>query len=152
LAETGRGVPDERDSTNDSWAAAGSNRGAPRGREANGGAGTQHLRALQRANQIRLARAEIKRRVAIGQLSVVDVLLSGVEEIETMEIAELLTSQRRWGHTRARRFLAAIPMTESKTIGSMTERQIATLASMLTACAPQRPARPLPAPAQPVAL
>lgn len=106
----------------------------------------QHLRALQRANQIRLARAEIKRRVAVGELSVVDVLLSGAEEIETMEIAELLTSQRRWGHTRARRFLAAIPMTESKTIGSMTERQLATLASMLAACAPKRATRPLPAP------
>lgn len=54
-----------------------------------------------------------------------------------MEIAELLTSQRRWGHTRARRFLAAIPMTESKTIGSMTERQLSTLASMLSAYAPR---------------
>jgi hypothetical protein len=97
----------------------------------------QHLRALQRANQIRLARADIKRRVALGDVSAVEVLLSGAEEIETMEISELLTSQRRWGHTRARRFLAAIPMTESKTIGSMTERQVATLASMLSACMPQ---------------
>jgi len=76
----------------------------------------QHLRALQRANQIR-ARASRDQASGRGrQLSVVDVLLSGAEEIETMEIAELLTSQRRWGHTRARRFLAAIPMTESKTI------------------------------------
>jgi hypothetical protein len=110
----------------------------------------QHLRALQRANQIRLARAEIKRRVAVGQLSVVDVLLSGAEEIETMEIAELLTSQRRWGHTRARRFLAAIPMTESKTIGSMTQRQLATLASMLTPASPRAP-RPLTEQAERVA-
>jgi ferritin-like metal-binding protein YciE len=97
----------------------------------------QHLRALQRANQIRLARAEIKRRIATGELTVVEVLVSGAQEIETMEIAELLTSQRRWGHTRARRFLAAIPMTESKTIGSMTERQLSTLASMLSAYAPR---------------
>jgi hypothetical protein len=100
----------------------------------------QHLRALQRANRVRLARADIKRRIAVGELSVVDVVMSGADEIETMEIAELLTSQRRWGHTRARRFLAAIPMTESKTIGSMTERQVATLASMLSACTPQRAA------------
>jgi len=110
----------------------------------------QHLRALQRANQIRLARAEIKRRIAVGELSVVDVLLSAAEEIETMEIAELLTSQRRWGHTRARRFLAAIPLTESKTIGSMTERQLGTLASMLAA-ATQRAPRALQAQAAQVA-
>jgi hypothetical protein len=114
------------------------------------GPAPQHLMALQRANQIRLARAEIKRRVALGELSVVDVLLSGAEEIETMEIAELLTSQRRWGHTRARRFLAAIPMTESKTIGSMTQRQLATLASMLAACT-QRAPRPLAHQAEQVA-
>jgi hypothetical protein len=120
----------------------------PEGAERREERAPQHLRALQRANQIRLARAEIKRRVAFGELNVIDVLLSGVEEIETMEIAELLTSQRRWGHTRARRFLAAIPMTESKAIGSMTERQLATLASMLSTCAPQRSPRPLAQPAE----
>ncbi len=45
-----------------------------------------------------------------------------------MAVAELLMSQRRWGHTRARRFLATVPMSESKTIGSMTDRQRASLA------------------------
>jgi hypothetical protein len=48
-----------------------------------------------------------------------------------MAVAELLMSQHRWGRTRARRFLAGIPMTETKTIGSMTERQRVTLAAML---------------------
>jgi hypothetical protein len=40
-------------------------------------------------------------------------------------------SQHRWGHTRARRFLAAVPLTETKTLGSMTDRQRASLAEML---------------------
>ena len=48
-----------------------------------------------------------------------------------MAVAELLMSQHRWGHTRARRFLAGVPMTETKTIGSMTERQRRTIAAML---------------------
>ncbi len=42
-------------------------------------------------------------------------------------------SQRRWGQTRCRKFLAQVPMSEKKTIGSMTERQRRTLAAMLTA-------------------
>jgi hypothetical protein len=54
-----------------------------------------------------------------------------------MAVAELLMSQRRWGHTRARRFLAGVPMTETKTIGSMTERQRQNLAAMLEAQTPK---------------
>jgi hypothetical protein len=48
-----------------------------------------------------------------------------------MAVADLLMSQRRWGRTRARRFLAVIPMSENKTIGSMTDRQRRRLASQL---------------------
>ena len=32
-----------------------------------------------------------------------------------MAVADLLMSQRRWGQTRCRRFLAQIPMSEKKT-------------------------------------
>ena len=39
-----------------------------------------------------------------------------------MAIADLLMSQRRWGRTRCRKLLA-MPITETKTIGSLTERQ-----------------------------
>jgi hypothetical protein len=95
--------------------------------------GPQHMQALQRANEVRLARAELKRRISYGDTSAAEVVLSSPWEVETMAVAELLMSQRRWGHTRARRFLAAIPMAETKTIGSMTERQRQTLAAMLNA-------------------
>ena len=40
-----------------------------------------------------------------------------------MTIAELLQSQRRWGATRCSKLLASIGMGETKTVGSMTERQ-----------------------------
>ena len=48
-----------------------------------------------------------------------------------MAVADLLMSQHRWGQTRCRRFLTQIPMSEKKTIGSLTERQRRTLAAML---------------------
>jgi len=99
----------------------------------------QHMQALQRANEVRLARAELKRRVMEGETSAAEVILASPWEAETMAVAELLMSQHRWGHTRARRFLATVPMTETKTIGSMTERQRASLAELLTA--QTRPAR-----------
>jgi hypothetical protein len=98
--------------------------------------GPQHMRALQRANEVRLARAELKRRVTDGETTAAAVILASPWEAESMAVAELLMSQHRWGHTRARRFLAGVPMTETKTIGSMTERQRRSLAAMLEAQAP----------------
>jgi hypothetical protein len=91
----------------------------------------QHMRALQQANRVRLARAELKRQVTDGETSVADVVLECPWEAESMAIADLLMSQHRWGRTRCRRFLASIPMSETKTVGSMTERQRRALAARL---------------------
>lgn len=103
------------------------------GTEGAGAGGPQHMRALERANQVRLARAELKRRVAAGETSVADVILQCPWEAASMAVGDLLMSQRRWGQTRCRKFLAQIPMSEQKAIGSMTERQRHTLAAMLSA-------------------
>jgi hypothetical protein len=100
------------------------------------------MRALERANKVRLARAELKRRVAAGETSVSEVILQCPWEADSMAVGDLLMSQRRWGQTRCRKFLAQIPMSEQKTIGSMTERQRRTLAAMLSASGPARLAHP----------
>ena len=102
--------------------------------------GPQHLRALARANEVRLARADLKRRVAEGEITAADVIQRSPWEAETMSVADLLMSQRRWGHTRCRKFLQSIPLSENKSVGSMTERQRRAVASMLAACSssPQR--------------
>ena len=92
----------------------------------------QHMRALERANAVRLARAELKRKVALDQIDVAAVVLNCPWEAESMAVADLLMSQRRWGQTRCRKFLAQVPMSERKTIGSMTDRQRRTLAAMLS--------------------
>jgi hypothetical protein len=93
--------------------------------------GPQHLRALERANAVRLARADLRRRVADGELAAAEVILGAPWEADSMTVSDLLTSQRRWGHTRCRKFLQAIPMSENKTIGSMTERQRRAVAQLL---------------------
>lgn len=93
----------------------------------------QHLRALARANEVRLARAELKRQVAEGEISAARVILECPWEATSMTVADLLTSQRRWGTTRCRKLLQSIPMSENKTVGSMTERQRQALADLLEA-------------------
>jgi hypothetical protein len=94
-------------------------------------AAPQHMRALQRANEVRLARAELKRNVAHGRVHVADVVLHPPWEAASMTIADLLMSQRRWGVTRCRKLLQVIPMSENKTVGSMTDRQRRALAALL---------------------
>ena len=91
----------------------------------------QHMQALQRANEVRLARAELKRNIGVGAIAVSEVIVACPWEAASMTIAELLTSQRRWGTSRCNKFLAGIGMPETKTIGSMTERQRALLAAMV---------------------
>ena len=91
----------------------------------------QHLQALERANEVRLARAELKRRIARGDVTAAEVILDAPHEVSSMTIGDLLTSQRRWGTTRSRRVLSAVPLAENKAIGSMTERQRNALASLL---------------------
>ncbi len=91
----------------------------------------QHMQALARANEVRLARAELKRRIGTGAIAVSDVILTCPPEADSMPIDELLKSQHRWGATRCRRFLAEIGMPEKKTVGSMTERQRLVLAALV---------------------
>jgi len=113
----------------------GSNMGVSRSMNATApmvSAGPQRMRALERANQARRARAELKRRVAQGDIGVAEVILTGSWEAERMAVADLLTSQRRWGHTRVRRFLASVAMSENTTIGSMTERPRRAVVARLT--------------------
>jgi hypothetical protein len=92
----------------------------------------QHLAALQRANRVRRARAQLKRRIADGELTAADAVLSHRWEIDRMEIGELLTSQRGWGQRRCQQFLAALAIDETKTLGSMTERQRLAAAARLS--------------------
>ena len=93
----------------------------------------QHMRALERANLVRLARAELKRGIARGDLDASEVVRECPWETESMTISELLTSQRRWGRTRARKFLLPLSLNENKQLGTLTSRQRQLLAAELAA-------------------
>jgi hypothetical protein len=91
------------------------------------------MQALERANQVRLARAALKRAVASGKVTVAGLVLECPWEVESMTISELLRSQSRWGRTRARKFLSGLGLTENKPVGSLTQRQRRLLAAALDA-------------------
>jgi hypothetical protein len=94
----------------------------------------QRLRALERANEVRLARAELKRRIAEGEASVAEVLQDPPHAAHSWAIGELLMSQRRWGSTRCRKFLSKHQIVETKPVGALTERQRRILVDQLQTC------------------
>jgi hypothetical protein len=93
----------------------------------------QRLRALEQANQVRLARAELKRRVTDGDVSAAEVILDCPDAARRWTIGDLLIAQRRWGSTRCRKFLERNGISEIKPIGALTERQRQMLATQLQA-------------------
>ena len=93
----------------------------------------QHLRALERANRVRLARAELKRQIASSEISASQVILECPWEAASMSISDLLMCQRRWGRARCRRLLMSLGVPENKQIGTLTDRQRGALSAMLSA-------------------
>lgn len=100
----------------------------------------QRLQALERANEIRLARAELKRRIAFGAISAAEVIMEPPSEATSWAIGDLLLSQRRWGNTRCRKFLMRNQISETKQVGALTDRQRRLLAHQLCASAAREPA------------
>jgi hypothetical protein len=100
----------------------------------------QHMQALEHANRVRLARAALKRSIAGGEVAAAEVVRDCPWETESMTLAELLTSQRRWGRTRSRKFLLALALSENKRLGTLTSRQRQLVSSELEARTGHQPA------------
>lgn len=83
----------------------------------------QRMQALERANEIRLTRAETKREIFRGERTVASIVEEVPWECKSIALAELLTSQRRWGRTKARRLLVDLTLPENKKLGDCTDRQ-----------------------------
>jgi hypothetical protein len=94
---------------------------------------SQCMQALARANQVRLARAALKRDISAGRREVTTVILDSPWEAESMSLSELLCSQRRWGRARSRKLLASAALSEGKRLGTLTERQRRILVGALEA-------------------
>jgi hypothetical protein len=96
----------------------------------------QRLRALGQANAVRLARAELKRRIAEGEVTAAEIILTCPCEAHRWTVSELLVAQRRWGVTRCRKFLERNHISEIKQIGALTDRQRRMLAAQLDSRSP----------------
>ena len=90
----------------------------------------QRLRALEQANEVRTARAKLKRELASGKIELVQILADPPACVRTARIRDLLLVVPKIGSVRAGRILAQCRIAHSKTLGGLTDRQRGELISL----------------------
>ncbi len=91
----------------------------------------QRMEALQRANEIRTQRAQLKRDLKAGRRSIHDLLLEPPVYVETAKVVDLLLAVPKYGRVKANKILVSCRISPSKTIGGLSPRQRTELVSML---------------------
>jgi hypothetical protein len=90
----------------------------------------QRLDALERANRIRVSRAQLKRELKSGETSFDQVLLDPPGFVLTAKVYDMLLAVPRLGRVRASKLLAQCRISHSKTIGGLSDRQRAELVDL----------------------
>ncbi len=91
----------------------------------------QRMDALARANEIRTARAQLKRDLKAGRCSIHSLLLEPPEYLETAKVFDMLLAVPKYGRVKVNKMLLTCRISPSKTIGGLSERQRSELVSLL---------------------
>jgi len=91
----------------------------------------QRLRALKQANEIRSARAQLKRDLASGRIELAQILARPPEFAQTAKVLDLLLLLPKTGPVKAGRMLAQCRIAHSKTLAGLSDRQRAALSALL---------------------
>ena len=90
----------------------------------------QRMDALRRANNVRVQRAQLKRGLKSGTVRIEDVLRQPPEYVSTAKVFDILMSVPKFGRVKAARFLQQCRISQSKTVGGLSERQRAELVAL----------------------
>ena len=85
------------------------------------------MEALKRANEIRVRRAQLKKDLKDGRLQIEAVLRDPPEYVGTAKVFDILMAVPKFGRVKASRFLNQCRISQSKTVGGLSERQRAEL-------------------------
>jgi S13-like H2TH domain len=90
----------------------------------------QRMEALKRANDIRVRRAQLKKDLKEGHAQIEDILLDPPEYVSTAKVFDMLMAVPKLGRVKAGRFLNQCRISQSKTVGGLSERQRAELIAL----------------------
>lgn len=91
----------------------------------------QRTTALRRANEIRMWRAEQKRRLKRGETSALALLAAEDERLETMTVIDLMIAVPKIGRVKAAKILRQEDISPTRTLGALTARQFGALMRVL---------------------
>ena len=83
----------------------------------------QRMAALERANGIRTARAQLKRDLKAGRVRITELLSSPPDYVLTAKVFDMLLAVPKYGRVKANRVLNQCRISPAKTIGGLSERQ-----------------------------
>ena len=84
---------------------------------------TQRLDALERANEVRTKRAQLKRDLKGGRTSIHALLLDPPPYVETAKVFDMLLAVPKYGRVKVNKILTTCRISPSKTIGGLSQRQ-----------------------------
>ncbi|HVP74748.1 MAG TPA: integration host factor, actinobacterial type [Gaiellaceae bacterium] len=87
--------------------------------------------ALRRANEVRIARARLKRDLREGNVRIEQILAEPPEQVSTAQVLDLLLAVPKIGPVKAARLLNTARVGQSKTVGGLTDRQRGHLIELL---------------------
>ena len=90
----------------------------------------QRMEALKRANDIRTARAKLKKDLKASRASIHTILLDPPEYVLTAKVFDMLLAVPKYGRVKTNRILNQCRISPSKTIGGLSERQRTELISL----------------------
>ena len=83
----------------------------------------QRMEALQRANDIRTRRAQLKRDLKAGRQPIDSLLLEPPDYLATAKVFDLLLAVPKYGRVKVNKILGQCKISPSKTVGGLSERQ-----------------------------
>jgi len=90
----------------------------------------QRMEALKRANDIRVKRARLKKDLKDGRAQIEAILTDPPEYVSTAKVFDMLMAVPKFGRVKAARFLNQCRISQSKTVGGLSERQRAELVGL----------------------
>ena len=87
--------------------------------------------ALKRANDIRVRRAKLKKDLKDGRVKIEKLLENPPEYVSTAKVFDMLLAVPKFGRVKAARFLNQCRISQSKTVGGLSDRQRAELIGLL---------------------
>jgi hypothetical protein len=91
----------------------------------------QRMEALKRANDIRTARAKLKKDLKASRANIHAILLDPPEYVLTAKVFDMLLAVPKYGRVKTNRILNQCRISPSKTIGGLSERQRTELVNQL---------------------